>query len=65
VTGSSLDVAGDGTNGLWLASENNYDHNGLDVMLPGGEKPGRPWGGARLEWRVTTALAGWPEPGGR
>ena len=33
--GYSVDVATDGTDGLWLASENDYDAIVLDVMLPG------------------------------
>src|SRR5215207_907390 len=32
--GYAVDVAGDGTNGLWLATENDYDAVVLDVMLP-------------------------------
>ena len=28
-------MACDGTNGLWLATENDYDAIVLDVMLPG------------------------------
>jgi DNA-binding response OmpR family regulator len=33
--GHAVDVAGDGTDGLWLARENPYDVLVLDVMLPG------------------------------
>ena len=33
--GYAIDVAADGTNGLWLATENEYDVIVLDVMLPG------------------------------
>jgi len=33
--GFAVDVAGDGTEGLWLARENPYDVLVLDVMLPG------------------------------
>src|SRR5689334_23314796 len=33
--GYAVDVAADGTDGLWLASENDYDAVVLDVMLPG------------------------------
>jgi DNA-binding response OmpR family regulator len=33
--GFAVDVAGDGTDGFWLASENPYDALVLDVMLPG------------------------------
>jgi two-component system OmpR family response regulator len=33
--GYAIDVAADGTNGLWLATENEYDAIVLDVMLPG------------------------------
>src|SRR3954453_5192079 len=33
--GCALDVAGDGTEGHWLAVENPYDAMVLDVMLPG------------------------------
>jgi two-component system OmpR family response regulator len=33
--GYAVDVAFDGTNGLWLATENDYDAIVLDVMLPG------------------------------
>ena len=33
--GYAIDVAVDGTNGLWLATENEYDAIVLDVMLPG------------------------------
>jgi two-component system OmpR family response regulator len=32
--GYAVDVAGDGTNGLWLATENDYDAVVLDIMLP-------------------------------
>jgi two-component system OmpR family response regulator len=33
--GYAIDVANDGTNGLWLATENDYDAIVLDVLLPG------------------------------
>jgi two-component system OmpR family response regulator len=33
--GSSIDLAADGTDGLWLGSENPYDAIVLDVNLPG------------------------------
>ena len=33
--GYAVDVAHDGTDGLWLATENDYDAIVLDVMLPG------------------------------
>ena len=33
--GHAVDVAGDGPNGLWMATENPYDVIILDVMLPG------------------------------
>lgn len=33
--GFAVDVAGDGTDGLWLATENPYDALVLDIMLPG------------------------------
>jgi two-component system OmpR family response regulator len=33
--GHAVDVAGDGPNGLWLATENRYTAIMLDVMLPG------------------------------
>jgi CheY-like chemotaxis protein len=33
--GFAVDVAGDGTDGLWLAQENSYDAIVLDIMLPG------------------------------
>jgi two-component system OmpR family response regulator len=33
--GYAVDVAADGTNGLWLATENEYDAIVLDVLLPG------------------------------
>jgi two-component system, OmpR family, response regulator len=33
--GHAVDVAGDGPEGLWLATENNYAAVVLDVMLPG------------------------------
>jgi len=33
--GHAVDVAGDGTDGLWLAMENDYGAIVLDVMLPG------------------------------
>ena len=33
--GYSVDVAVDGTNGLWLATEQEYDAIVLDVLLPG------------------------------
>ncbi len=33
--GYAVDVAHDGTDGLWLASENDYDVVVLDVLLPG------------------------------
>jgi two-component system OmpR family response regulator len=33
--GHAVDVAHDGTEGLWLASEHDYDAVVLDVMLPG------------------------------
>lgn len=33
--GHAVDVARDGTDGLWLATEHNYDVILLDVMLPG------------------------------
>jgi two-component system, OmpR family, response regulator len=33
--GYAVDVATDGTNGLWLATENDYDAIVLDVLLPG------------------------------
>jgi two-component system OmpR family response regulator len=33
--GYSVDVAGDGPNGLWMATENDYDAVLLDIMLPG------------------------------
>jgi two-component system, OmpR family, response regulator len=33
--GYAVDVAGDGTEGHWLAVENSYDAMVLDVMLPG------------------------------
>src|SRR5262249_21685319 len=32
--GYAVDVAGTGTDGLWLASENEYDAVVLDVMIP-------------------------------
>jgi two-component system OmpR family response regulator len=32
--GYAVDVAGTGTDGLWLASENDYDAVVLDVMIP-------------------------------
>jgi two-component system OmpR family response regulator len=32
--GYAVDVAGDGTDGLWLAMENDYDAIVLDIMLP-------------------------------
>ncbi len=33
--GFAVDVAFDGTDGLWLATENDYDAIVLDIMLPG------------------------------
>jgi two-component system, OmpR family, response regulator len=33
--GYAVDVAGDGTDGLWMATENDYDAIVLDAMLPG------------------------------
>ena len=33
--GFAVDVAGNGTDGLWLATEQSYDAIVLDVMLPG------------------------------
>ncbi len=33
--GFAVDVALDGTDGLWLARENTYDGIVLDLMLPG------------------------------
>ena len=33
--GFAVDVAGSGTDGLWLATEQPYDAIVLDVMLPG------------------------------
>ena len=33
--GYAVDVAGDGVDGLWKATENAYDVIVLDVMLPG------------------------------
>jgi two-component system, OmpR family, response regulator len=33
--GFAVDVAHDGTDGLWLARENDYDAIVLDIMLPG------------------------------
>ena len=33
--GYSVDVASDGTDGLWMGTENDYDAVILDVMLPG------------------------------
>lgn len=33
--GFAVDVAADGTDGLWLAHENDYDAIVLDLMLPG------------------------------
>jgi two-component system, OmpR family, response regulator len=33
--GFAVDVAGDGTEGLWLAQEHEYDAIVLDIMLPG------------------------------
>ena len=33
--GFAVDVALDGTNGKWMATENNYDAIVLDIMLPG------------------------------
>jgi two-component system OmpR family response regulator len=33
--GFAVDVAGDGTDGLWLAQEHEYDAIVLDIMLPG------------------------------
>ena len=33
--GYSVDVAADGPNGLWMATENDYDAVLLDIMLPG------------------------------
>jgi two-component system OmpR family response regulator len=33
--GFAVDLAGDGTDGFWLANENPYDALVLDVMLPG------------------------------
>jgi two-component system OmpR family response regulator len=33
--GFAVDVAGDGTDGLWLARENEYSVIVLDIMLPG------------------------------
>ncbi|KQY63669.1 MULTISPECIES: response regulator transcription factor [unclassified Nocardioides] len=33
--GFAVDVAADGTDGLWLARENDYDAIVLDLMLPG------------------------------
>jgi len=33
--GHAVDVVGEGTNALWMASENGYDAIVLDVMLPG------------------------------
>src|SRR3954451_13167927 len=34
-SGFAVDVAGDGTNGLWFARSNDYDVIVLDLMLPG------------------------------
>ena len=36
--GYAVDVASNGTDGLWLASEQPYDAVVLDVMLPGSER---------------------------
>jgi two-component system OmpR family response regulator len=33
--GYAVDVVGDGTEALWMGTENNYDAVVLDVMLPG------------------------------
>jgi len=33
--GYAVDVAADGPNGLWMATENDYDAVLLDIMLPG------------------------------
>jgi len=33
--GYAVDVASDGPNGLWMATENDYDAVLLDIMLPG------------------------------
>ena len=33
--GYAVDVAHDGTDGLWLGTEQDYDAIVLDVMLPG------------------------------
>ena len=33
--GFAVDVAGTGTDGLWMATENRYDIIVLDIMLPG------------------------------
>jgi DNA-binding response OmpR family regulator len=33
--GFAVDIALDGTDGLWMASENSYDAVVLDIMLPG------------------------------
>lgn len=33
--GFAVDLAGDGTDGLWMARENDYDVIVLDLMLPG------------------------------
>jgi len=35
--GYAVDVAGDGTEGIWLGTENPYDAIVLDVMLPGAD----------------------------
>ncbi len=37
--GYAVDVAADGTDGLWLATENDYDAIVLDVLLPGHRRP--------------------------
>ena len=47
--GFAVDVALDGTDGLWLAREHTYDAIVLDIMLPGYERlqgvPDAPRGG--------------------
>jgi DNA-binding response OmpR family regulator len=35
IEGFAVDLAFDGTDGLWLAQENDYDAMVLDIMLPG------------------------------
>lgn len=37
--GHAVDVAADGPQGLWLATENQYGAIVLDVMLPDGGRP--------------------------